>query len=95
MPNARHRPDQSLLDKLGANVRRLRMAKGLTQESLAELVDVHPRMIQQIEHGGSNQLVTTALRLRAALECSWDDLMPQLSPSRPLLKAKRPKKKEA
>lgn len=78
MPNASHRPHQELLTKLGENVRRLRQKKGYTQEQLAELVDVHPRMIQQIEYGQTNILATTAMRLHAALGCDWSELMPRL-----------------
>jgi len=33
----------------GANVRRERMAKGITQERLAELVDLNVRTVQKIE----------------------------------------------
>ncbi len=79
MPNARHRPHKDLLAAIGANVRRLRASKGLTQERLAELVDVHPRMVQKIEYGQTNLLATTAIRLHAALGCGWDELMPPLS----------------
>jgi len=57
-------------------VRRLRQKRGYTQEQLAELVDVHPRMIQKIEFGETNLLATTAMRLHAAFECDWTDLMP-------------------
>ena len=78
MPNASHRPHQDLLTKLGENVRRLRQKRGYTQEQLAELVDVHPRMIQQIEYGQTNILATTAMRLHAAFECDWADLMPSV-----------------
>lgn len=76
MPHAHHRPRQELLAKLGDNVRRERQRVGLTQEQLAELVDVHPRMIQKIEAGETNILATTAMRLQAALECEWTALMP-------------------
>lgn len=78
MPHAHHRPHQDLLSKLGENVRRERQRKGYTQEVLAELVDVHPRMIQKIEFGQTNILATTAMRLQAALGCDWSDLMPKL-----------------
>lgn len=59
-------------------MRRLRQKKGYTQEQLAELVDVHPRMIQKIEFGETNILATTAMRLHAALECDWTHLMPKV-----------------
>lgn len=78
MPNARHRPDKELFKKLGENLRALRKERGLTQEELAELVDLNPRMIQTIEAGGSNILVTTAMRLVAALDCEWKELIPKI-----------------
>lgn len=77
MPHAHHRPHRNLLKELGQNVRQLRQKRGYTQEQLAELVDVHPRMIQKIEFGETNILATTAIRLHAALECDWTDLMPK------------------
>jgi len=57
------------LGALGANVRRERIARGLTQEKLAELVEINPRTIQKIEAGKLNILVTTVLRLQKALNC--------------------------
>lgn len=78
MPHAHHRPHRDLLEKLGENVRRERHRKGFTQEQLAELIDVHPRMIQKIEFGETNILATTAMRLQAALECEWTALMPKV-----------------
>lgn len=75
MPHAHHRPPKELLKKLGANVRRLRRERGFTQEELSELIDVHPRMVQKIEYGQTNILLTTAIRLKVALGCRLDDLM--------------------
>lgn len=60
---------------LGANVRRERVARGITQEKLAEMVEMNPRTIQKIEAGKINILVTTVLRLKSALGCSWGELM--------------------
>lgn len=90
MPLAHHRPPPELLKKLGENVRRLRRAKDYTQEELAELIDVHPRMVQKIEFGETNILATTAMRLRAALDCSWDDLMPPVEVQKPKRSHKKP-----
>ena len=58
----------------GVNLRRERIIKTITQEKLAELVDLNIRTIQKIEAGHVNILLTTVLRLRKALGCSWDDL---------------------
>jgi len=63
------------LKAFGVNLRRERMNKTVTQEKLAELVDLNIRKIQKIEAGHVNILLTTVLRLRKALGCSWDDLM--------------------
>jgi DNA-binding XRE family transcriptional regulator len=73
VPSAR--PFQRQLKEFGANVRRERNAKGLTQEKLAELVDVHWRTIQKIEAGQLNLLLTTVLKVRKALRCAWERLL--------------------
>ena len=57
------------------NLRRERMRRKITQEKLAELVDLNIRTVQKIEAGDVNILLTTVLRLRKALGCSWDALM--------------------
>jgi transcriptional regulator with XRE-family HTH domain len=59
----------------GVNVRRERMDRKITQEKLAELVDLNIRTIQKIEAGHVNILLTTVLRLRKALDCEWEKLL--------------------
>jgi len=66
---------EKFIKQFGQNVRRQRNARGLSQEKLAEKVDVNIRNIQRIEAGEINILLTTAKRIKGALECSWDDLM--------------------
>ena len=56
-------------------MRRARVARGLTQEGLAELVGINPRTVQKIEAGKLSILVTTAIRLQQALGCPWEELM--------------------
>lgn len=63
------------LKAFGANLRRERMARGVTQEKLAEKADLNIRTLQKIEAAETNILVTTAMRLRRALGCPWDSLM--------------------
>jgi transcriptional regulator with XRE-family HTH domain len=74
----RSRPKLPELGVFGANVRRERVARGLTQEKLAELVEINPRTVQKIEAGKINILLTTVLRLQSALGCLWTDLMRDL-----------------
>jgi transcriptional regulator with XRE-family HTH domain len=67
-----------LLARFGENVRRERRARRLTQAELAERVDLCLRMVQKIEAGKTNVLMTTVLRLQAALECPWASLLPPI-----------------
>ena len=52
------------------------MARGITQERLAELVDLNIRTVQKIEAGEINILLTTVLRFFRVLTCPWERLMP-------------------
>ena len=63
------------LKAFGANVRRERDRQKLTQERLAEMVNLHPRTVQKIEAGRVNILITTLIRIRRALRCSWENLL--------------------
>lgn len=63
------------LRSIGGSVRRERIRRNITQEKLAELVDLNIRTVQKIEAGDVNILVTTLLRLQKALGCDWPDLL--------------------
>jgi len=63
------------IKRFGANVRRERNVRNLTQERLAELADLHLRSLQKIEAGEINLLMTTVLRLKRALKCPWTKLL--------------------
>jgi len=66
---------QQQLKVLGANIRRERMRQKMTQERLAELVELNVRTIQKVEAGQTNILVTTLIRFQAALKCGWSRLL--------------------
>lgn len=66
---------QAQLKRFGANVRRERIARGMTQEELAELIELNIRSLQKIEAGQINILVTTTMRIQRALNCNWNRLM--------------------
>jgi transcriptional regulator with XRE-family HTH domain len=57
---------------IGANVRRLRRARGLTQEQLAERTEVGRHFLSDIETGRRRASVDTLVRLIRALETSAD-----------------------
>jgi transcriptional regulator with XRE-family HTH domain len=74
---ARTVAEDKQLRVLGANVRRLRVARGMTQERFAELTNLNPRNVRKIEAGETNVLVTTLVRIRKVLRCSADQLLPR------------------
>ena len=55
-------------ERLGANVKRLREAAGLSQEQLAFEADMHRTYISGIERGRRNPTVLIVERLAAALK---------------------------
>lgn len=68
--------ERTRLTVFGANVRRERSAKGLTQEALAEASNISTRNLQKVEAGHLNILLTTAIRIQLGLRCPWKRLMP-------------------
>jgi len=65
------------LKQFGDNVRRERTAKGMTQQELAEGADLNIRNLQRIEAGEIDLLLRTAVRIRKALGCPLEKLMPK------------------
>jgi len=65
------------MKNVGQLIRKARLAAGLTQEKLAERSDVVPRVLQKIEAGDITILTTTLIRIRRALACDYDDILPQ------------------
>ena len=61
---------KTILAYIGANVRRLRERKGLTQEKLAEAADVDVRYLQRIERGTVNLSVDALVALAESLGVS-------------------------
>ena len=60
---------------LGLNVSRLRHARELTQEKLAELVEIDRRYVQRIERGTANPGIEIVGRLREVFGVSWEELL--------------------
>ncbi len=63
---------------VGRNISRIRAARGLTQEKLAERADMDRRSLQRMEAGSWNMTIDYLDRLRRALRCSWADLLDRL-----------------
>lgn len=60
---------------IGARVRRLRKAKGLSQQALAELSDQEPSNISHIERGATKLSLPTLVSLANALDVTADQLL--------------------
>jgi transcriptional regulator with XRE-family HTH domain len=65
------------LKQLGDNIRRERLAKAISQQRLAEIADLNIRNVQRIEAGELDVLLTTVVRIRKALDCSLEQLVPK------------------
>jgi len=66
---------KQIFKAFGDNVRRERVSQQVTQEELAERVNLHARSIQKIERGEHDLLLTTVVRIQAGLGCPWDNVL--------------------
>jgi len=66
---------QQTLTSIAANIRRIRLHRGLTQERLAELVNLEPRTIQYLETGRANPSVGVVVTIAFALGVSAATLL--------------------
>ncbi len=53
------------------------MSKDMTQQQLAEFAELNIRNVQRIEGGELDVLFSTAARIKKALDCSWEKLIPR------------------
>lgn len=80
----------TVLGYIGANVRRLRLKKGLTQEALAEVAELDLRFLQRVERGQTNVGVAVVVVLADVLEVAPGALLRKAS--LPEVKLGRPRK---
>ncbi len=66
---------EELLKSFGLNVKFARMRKGLTQEQLAELMDIHWTYVAKIETGRINMSLGKVLELAKVLEVDINKLL--------------------
>lgn len=71
----RYKVTAKALKTFGQNVSRLRRKAGLSQDALAQKADFTKRYIQSIESGTRSLTMVSLKRLRAALNCSYDELL--------------------
>ena len=56
-------------------IREYRIKKKITQEKLAELIDVSPRQMQRIENNESSTKISTLRKIIKELDISDDDII--------------------
>ena len=61
--------------RLGRNLRRLREAKGLSQEAFAHEANIHRTYISDLERGARNPTITIVEKLAVALDVRPGDLL--------------------
>ena len=61
--------------RLGSNIRRLRIERGLSQEAFADLANIHRTYVSDIERGARNPTITIVQRLGDALGVEAGDLL--------------------
>jgi len=64
-----------LLRSLGATIRALRVERGLSQETLADLADIDRSYMSSIERGLRNLSVLNMARIASALQVPLTDLL--------------------
>jgi transcriptional regulator with XRE-family HTH domain len=67
-PKNHRDPKREELRKLGDRVREQRRSRGMTQEALAEALDLSVAYVSLIERGGRNPPYTTVVSIARALD---------------------------
>jgi transcriptional regulator with XRE-family HTH domain len=67
--------DKEILKKLGENVKKYRLQRGMSQEDLAKKAGVHRTYIGGIESVGRNVGVINLARIAKALGVGFDELV--------------------
>ena len=62
-------------ERVGLNLQRLRREKGLSQEELADLADIHQTYLSGVERGKRNPTITVLQRIAEALGADIQDLV--------------------
>lgn len=64
--------------QIGMQLRFVRLSKGLTQEQLAELSDLHRTYIGSVERGERNITIKNLYKILMAMDCSLVDFFKQI-----------------
>lgn len=94
MPRGQPATGPEVISHLAANVRRLRLRSGMTQEELAEAVDVPTLRVQRIERGEADVRISLLVALAATLAVPISRLLkPSAALDRPTGRPRQPRKR--
>lgn len=80
--DARHLPHEGVAERFGRTVRRLRQARGWSQESLAARAELNRTYMGEIERASAMPSLQTAAKLAQALEVPLAELLQRCEPPR-------------
>lgn len=70
-----HLAEVDIRGRLGSNLRRLRIKRGLSQEAFADLANIHRTYVSDIGRGARNPTITIVQRLGDALGVETAELL--------------------
>jgi transcriptional regulator with XRE-family HTH domain len=70
--------NEELIRQFGLEVKRRRIALGLTQEAFADVSDLHRTYVSSIERGGRNPTLDIVFQIARALKCQPASLIPRV-----------------
>lgn len=59
---------------IGARIKKIRTGKGITQEQLAEKIDINPKYLSSIERGKENPTLDILIKIARSLDVNLDDI---------------------
>ncbi|HEX7845883.1 MAG TPA: helix-turn-helix transcriptional regulator [Chitinophagaceae bacterium] len=68
--------NEKVLKAFGKNLKKIRMAKGLTTRQFADLADIAYSQVWTLETGKGDPSLSTLLAICTALEVSLEELIP-------------------
>ena len=69
------RPCDELDRIIGANIRRKRVARGMTQAALGSCLSVTPQQVQKYERGESSIAAVNLVRLAVMVNCQLEEFL--------------------
>ncbi len=69
--------DKVILDKVSDNIRMARLQRRISQEKLAEMVDISTKYLNMIENRKANPTIVIVIRICKALGIDLNTIYPQ------------------